>query len=228
MGAVEGGAKAGPYVIAYHHRAMLAGEGAQPLQEAVLGEFRVVEQGMVVGSHHHRRQIMRMRRYQRFHALVVVPGEVVEVRAILGNQAGVAGGRPGVGSVVGAGGFQHRAAAGMLARHLQGEAGHVGAVLPEQRPLHPLYAGREKLRQLDQRGGGVVEAEAGAVRRLRGGVHGGIGVAKDTRSEAAQVVDVAVAVGVPIVGASAALGEQRVGPRHHQHRPAGAVDAARG
>ena len=182
---------------------------------------------MVIGRDDHRRQIARVRRHQRFHAGVVVPGEVVDVGAVRGRQPGVAGSGPGMGPMVGAGGLEHGAAAGVLARHLQGEGGRVGPVLPEQRPIHPPDAGGEELRQLDQRRGGMVEAEAGAVRGARRGVHRGVGVTQDAGSEPAQVVDVAVAVGVPVVRAAPARGEQRVGAGHHQQRPAGTVDAAR-
>ena len=220
-------AEADADVVADQQRAAIVGERAQAVQEPGVRKFGVCEGRVVVWCDHHRRHVPGVAVEQVRDAVQVVPAEAMDMGQILFEQAGMAGHRPRMGAVVGAVGGQHLAAPGMGARGLQRVRGHVRAVDPEQRPVHAGDAGGQLLGQLHHLRAGRVEAEAPPHRGGGGGVDGAVAVAEQVAAEAAQEVDVLVAVDVPEAAACAALGVIGKGARHHQRRALGAVDAAR-
>ena len=225
--ALQVGAKADADVVADHQRAALVGKRAHAVQEPGGGQLRVRERRVVVRGHHHGRHVVRIAVEQGGDAVQVVPAKAMDVGQVLLQQAGMAGHRPRVGTVVGAVGGQQLAAPGVGTSGLQRVGGHVGAVDPEQRPVHAGDAGGQILGQLDHLKARRVEAETapqGGVCRI---VDGAVAVAEQVAAEAAQEVDVFVAVDVAESAAGAALGVVGKRARHHQRRALGAVDAAR-
>ena len=225
--ALQVGAKADADVVADHQRAALVGKRAHAVQEPGGGELRVRERRVVVRRHHHGRHVVRIAVEQGGDAVQVVPAKPIDVGQIFLQQAGVPGHCPGMGAVVGAVADEQLAASRVGSRGLQGVGGHVGAVDPEQRPVHAGDAGGQILGQLDHLKARRVEAEAAPQRRGGGIVDGTVAVAEQVAAEAAQKVDVFVAVDVAESAAGAALGVVGKRARHHQRRALGAVDAAR-
>ena len=171
------------------------------------GQLRVGERRVVEGREDQPGDGASVAGKERLQRGDVVEGEVVDVRAVFGDESAVAGGAPGGRAVVGAADFEDLGATRDFAGDHDRPVGEVGAVFGEDGPIGEVDAGGEFLGEFDEEGRGVVEGRAEAAGGLDGGFNFGVVVAEDEWAVAAHEVDELIAVHVT-VAAAVALGRE--------------------
>ena len=227
VGAAEVEPEPGPDVVENEHHAMAGALRLDIGQEARSGHFRRCEEGVVVGSHHHRCGLVAVVLHRRIETRRVVPSEAMHVGVVLLDEPAVSGCAPCADAVIGPLDAEDLLAAGMFARDLHAPRGHVRTVLAEHRPRREVDERDKAFGKLDHYQSGVVETVAERGLPLRGRLHPGMPVTEHHRAIGAHQVDELVAVHVPV---ARTLGPVRVvgrGARGDEGRRRVAVDPAR-